>query len=455
MESLLGCFRLVYNRAGISQSSFVRLRFGSVDCPLPTPSHLGLRTVRQAAQVAAICLYSLAATLFLSEAVLHRRPELALGDRAQRRSAEVLRVIDQSLPDPDAGKLGEPNLRAMTNSRFDLEPLYAPGPWCAEEPPTFRFHTDSLGFRNDADLEQADLVAIGDSFTQGHHVQREEIWAARLAVLLEMTHINLGMSGYGPQQQAAVLRKFGLPKRPRLVVWQFCLENDLQDAMRFEQWRATGLSYRDYVRQRSRLNPGGQLFLSWELVKRLLGLGETTAPELPTPALFRLGDRTLPIGFLCELHTLVQTEDQLRAHPGFAPTLAALEQARRDCTAQGVPLLVFFVPSKLGVYLDHVADATEGERLLRSQGARIALGVSETSTEETLALVRERRDIGRTVLAEALEKRTITVLDLTPAFREQAAQGNLLYYAMDSHWNAAGHDFAARLLAAYWREHGD
>ncbi|HJS73383.1 MAG TPA: hypothetical protein VJ921_03775, partial [Vicinamibacteria bacterium] len=42
-------------------------------------------------------------------------------------------------------------------------------------------------------------------------------------------------------------------------------------------------------------------------------------------------------------------------------------------------------------------------------------------------------------------------LDLTPPMRRAARGGKLLYFAEDSHWNAAGHEFVARELLKLWQ----
>jgi hypothetical protein len=38
-------------------------------------------------------------------------------------------------------------------------------------------------------------------------------------------------------------------------------------------------------------------------------------------------------------------------------------------------------------------------------------------------------------------------IDLLPAFEEAVARGDLLYYPYDTHWNQAGHNLAAQVIA--------
>src|SRR5262245_25129458 len=58
---------------------------------------------------------------------------------------------------------------------------------------------DRNGFRNDRDLDAADIVLIGDSFVEGAIVPYDSIASSRLARLFDVPVLNLGQSGYGPQ----------------------------------------------------------------------------------------------------------------------------------------------------------------------------------------------------------------------------------------------------------------
>src|SRR3954447_19218100 len=93
---------------------------------------------------------------------------------------------------------------------------------------------DRDGFRNPTDLGRADLVVIGDSFIEGLHVSAPELVTARLSESTGRPVANLGRTGYGPQQELQVLRRYGLPRRPRTCVWAFYEGNDLQDLDGYE-----------------------------------------------------------------------------------------------------------------------------------------------------------------------------------------------------------------------------
>jgi len=52
------------------------------------------------------------------------------------------------------------------------------------------------------------------------------------------------------------------------------------------------------------------------------------------------------------------------------------------------------------------------------------------------------------------QQESLHCLDLTPAFVEQTQTGAELYFRQDAHWNPAGHQLAADLLADYLIEQG-
>ena len=104
------------------------------------------------------------------------------------------------------------------------------------------------GFRNDEDLTRADIVAIGDSFVEGAETPRSLTVVGELGRRLGVTVANLGQSGYGPQQELVVLRRYGLPLAPKNVVWFLFGGNDLSDVSAYE-WR------RDHLEEFQRLRP--------------------------------------------------------------------------------------------------------------------------------------------------------------------------------------------------------
>lgn len=89
---------------------------------------------------------------------------------------------------------------------------------------TYEWRTDRRGFKNPpevAALDQVDVVALGDSFTEGMGVGVKEAWPTLLTMAGRPTY-NLGVQGYAPTQLAGVFRRYGIPLKPRIVIIGYC-----------------------------------------------------------------------------------------------------------------------------------------------------------------------------------------------------------------------------------------
>lgn len=88
----------------------------------------------------------------------------------------------------------------------------------------YEWRTDRRGFKNAPEIatrDQVDVVALGDSFTEGMGVATEFTWPARLSQAGFPTY-NLGVQGYAPSQLAGAFQGYGLSLRPRIVVIGYC-----------------------------------------------------------------------------------------------------------------------------------------------------------------------------------------------------------------------------------------
>ena len=82
--------------------------------------------------------------------------------------------------------------------------------------------SDDIGFCNASGLYDAapsiDLLTLGDSFTWCHAVHMADTWAIRLGESTGLRTYNLGKGGIGPFEYVQILKRFGIPKSPRVVV---------------------------------------------------------------------------------------------------------------------------------------------------------------------------------------------------------------------------------------------
>jgi hypothetical protein len=338
------------------------------------------------------------------------RTVLATGGPDPRENA------DNAL-DPELIHIHKPYLRRVGATRGDIAlalhlagtPLYSYDVAC-----------DRNGFRNACDLSTAEVVVLGDSFVEGGLVTAGDLMTATLARLLGCTVANLGQSAYGPQQELAVLKRFGTSLRPRLCIWTFYEGNDLDDVERYEQLRQDRVP--TVVRSTPRERSFGRNALR-VLAERLSPLlTPDPADRAPWGTLQNDDGRTTQLFFQ---HQGPQLSS--RGVAALNKVVSVLNAAHTACVANQVSLLVVFVPEKFRVYreyctfrpanpcVDWVLDDLPGQL-----GARVtALGPG------------------------------IGFLDLTPTLAAEAARGRLLYFADDTHWSAEGHEVAGRAVAAY------
>ncbi|MEW5960200.1 MAG: SGNH/GDSL hydrolase family protein [Chloroflexota bacterium] len=109
--------------------------------------------------------------------------------------------------------------------------------WPIEDDGTFSVVVmDKNGFCNppaEAAATQVEIITLGDSFTWCHAVDPQAAWAGQLARLTGRPVYNLGLGGIGPYEYIQLLKKFGLPRSPRLVIMNIYEGNDLRDVARY------------------------------------------------------------------------------------------------------------------------------------------------------------------------------------------------------------------------------
>lgn len=318
------------------------------------------------------------------------------------------------IPDPALGFRCRPNLDVLLSGH-----------------PDFGYHlrTNRRGLRSPVEDGPVDVVALGDSFTFGYGVNERVTWPAQLANLRGLTVANLGISGFGPGSELAMLRDEGLRLRPRLVLWQF-FANDLLDAASFAGWQASGQHD----------------FLAWERARTL----PTAAPVGTTrPSLRGLLHRHL-VSYELAKYRLRQGVYHPRRRPA------------RWVDVQGAPLLLDITQPvawadgsdphvKQGMALTAAALA-EARDAARAAGARFAVVVAPTkeavywqgAAKEQETLARNDRWV-----AQICAELGIACLPLLPAFANAARRGGPLYFSQDIHWNPAGHRLAAGEIARF------
>lgn len=275
---------------------------------------------------------------------------------------------------------------------------------------------DAHGFRNDTDLDRADVVVVGASFVEAMPVSSDALMTTLLARQTGTVVANLGQQDFSPTQDLIVLQRYGLPLRPRTVIWMFTDFNDLRQALYYRYaapdppgfWPAffrrsfTRFAYRQ-LQPYLKSAPKGDGASRSGVVRNAQG-------------------NMIRIYFLHPLLPL--SAESLSA---LEDTRAVLANAYALGAAQGARLLVVFVPEPFRVFQPFASFPVNSECrqwILNDEPQRLEAAVRSISP-------------------------AIGYLDLTPVLREAVGKGIVPYFTDDNHWSPVGHQIAARAIAEY------
>jgi hypothetical protein len=289
-----------------------------------------------------------------------------------------------------------------------------------------KFSTDSHGFRNLAEFEHSDIALVGDSYIEGAYVSDEETVAVRLHDLTGRDVANLGVSGYGTEQELKVIERYVLPLKPRMLAWFFFEGNDLDDDQAFDN----SMAYERGVR-----SPSPPASIHWrEFVKRsftknaFMELRQWSDGLIPNGidsfGWFRDADGETRRLYFFDFYAkrALGTYEQQR----LEITEATLQRGAEMAREHGITLLVYYIPIKFRVYGD-LCTYPPGSPCPRWHPWDL-----------------------ETRLAAFCQQAGIRFVSLTAPMRKAASAGEVIYAPEDSHWNAAGHLFVAKQVAAEW-----
>lgn len=291
---------------------------------------------------------------------------------------------------------------------------------------TITFQTDKDGFRNSKELDQAEIVTIGDSFTEAGNMPEEETFSFLLGQEMNRTVRNLGRSGYSTPTEFIVFKKYGLPGQPKFVVWQIAEANDLDDVRTYEFWLAHGRP--DYFDFAANTKPTRvQAWQGRSLTYRFFsGLRHRDPHPWPLAGYFKTTAGEEKMVRFWETPGMQLPARGNSAWSGFS---RPIEEAASLCHSNNIRLLIVLIPDKLRV----IGPATRFEPEVALVGSRFPGLPPETA-------------LG-TCLRDFCETRRIPFLDTTEALRNAAAAGNLVYQGFDTHLSAAGHQIVADAIA--------
>lgn len=278
------------------------------------------------------------------------------------------------------------------------------------------FVTDHQGFRNGEDRSQADLVFLGDSFTEAGNVPEADTFVQLTATALKQTARNLGRAGYTGPSELLVLKKYGLASKPRTVVWQIAESNDLYEAVLFQEWEEDGrppyLALKA-VQQAGQVDPWKQRSPTWRLFQQF------SSPRLwPLRGDFRDKDgRVHDVRFL----ELPSQSHSPVGNPGWPILAKSLRDGANLLRGETIDLVVLNIPTKV-----------------RGLGPSLTTAVPIQDMPESMTLA--------THLGQLCKELNVPFVDATPLLRAAAASGELVYLAYDTHLSVQGHQVVSAAL---------
>jgi hypothetical protein len=262
-----------------------------------------------------------------------------------------------------------------------------------------RWQTDKLGYRNDAFIEQADLLFIGDSFIAGTGLDQDDLLSNKLRTKFgnKLKIYNMAPSSFA---KFDYFLRSGVVKKPRMIVFVM-VERHLPES--FYRKSTTGFKNKLvhsalYGRFSAAADKAFRFAsLKW-LNARLHGYYGNGLPSVTDSSVFFLeGNR------------------QKHAAGDLARTVRTIESYQRYCDSLKIDFLYLPMPDKESVYYEQVPFAKQPDYLFREDSLLRAKGIE-----------------------------TIQTLALYNAFRKK--HGESLYQPDDSHWNARGTELVSEEL---------
>lgn len=271
------------------------------------------------------------------------------------------------------------------------------------------------------------IMVMGDSFMEGLQVPFDSLMPVHLEHALaqatgrKIEVMNLGVSGWGTDDELRYLTEYGLQYHPDLVLIVMTLHNDIGDNLR-QQWHT--------VRNDTLVSQAVAPMTTWQFFKVQLKAFVATRSQT-----YQLWRRFRHRG------EIQQISRNLNTH-----VMQLFRTPDSDPIAKGMSLTEHL----LGAIRDTVA-ATGG------QVAVVLLPLKYQMTDSTFAqLVREANvpatemepDRPQQKLTAIGRRLALPVIDLLPNFRAWSADSTApLYLEWDGHWNSAGHALAAAATA--------
>jgi hypothetical protein len=257
----------------------------------------------------------------------------------------------------------------------------------------------------------------------------------------------MGFRGYGPVEQAIVMKEYESNTSADYVIIAFFEGNDISNAQSYF-WQYTEenpYQLPHIARQAMREDPRQVLLWTFEPPQ-----GDT----FKYPVTMTMNDTPQPMAFLeGYIWNNIVSADDLRASRPIEMTI----QAWRDIKAVSgdACVILAYLPSKETIYLPYVTESDRA-KIFEKPIHLILADDKFLRVEDDPDGSYEKWYDGRYVIRETIQAsaqaENIAFIDLTPHFEARAQTGEVLFYVYDTHPNQDGHDLIGTVLADALRE---
>jgi hypothetical protein len=320
-----------------------------------------------------------------------------------------------------------------SRSLWRIGDLYEPGLGVRTQEVEYVSTRDGDGFRIGSSIPPYEVAVVGDSY-----IEIGESESRTLPDLLRQrtgrSTMNLGRGWYGPYQYMEVIRRYALPKRPRRIILCFFAGNDIDDIREYKRWLTDGVYHfytdptRISVMNRFLLamgDTGRHMKRNWRSPAASVSL-ERPPGVHPELGILNLRGQEVPLRIA--YWSPRATTAELLASAEWGSLRELLAEFRRISLEHGAAPALVYIPTKSEVYDDFIVER------------------SGAAFRTQLEAHRPFRDSRGDALMSIAAELGLTFVDLRKGFRALAAQGVLLYYPFDTHWNVDGRTAAAEII---------
>jgi hypothetical protein len=289
---------------------------------------------------------------------------------------------------------------------------------------------DSRGFCNPPETEgrpTAEIVSVGDSFTFCSGVRPEETATADLERETGRATYNLGVPNTGLAEYVELLKRYGVPMKPRIVLFNVYEGNDLRDAEFTARFKATGqgpaVGVGRFERAVSISYAASLLWAGWDWAAEARRAGRRRGPDIDFHYTGMSQGRRVAMNVVNADLDEVLSARRLKAGE-LSPELWAgpLAELKALSVHENFTPIVTYLPSMHSAYSGSVAfrDPAVGDVVQAQSAAQ------------------------RSWLAAETARLGLAFVDVTPALQTAAETGPLTHLPANVHLTPYGHEIVAR-----------